>query len=108
MDEMADDVIELLDALQLREPVVLGGLSMGGYVALSAVAALPRAVPRPDADGHPRRGRHARGRRNREELADQVESSGRDRRRSSSDAPEAVLAVDPRDRPQLDRRRSTR
>jgi len=38
MDEMADDVIETLDALGLREPVVLGGLSMGGYVALAAMA----------------------------------------------------------------------
>ncbi len=38
IDEMADDVIELLDALHLSEPVVLGGLSMGGYVALSLMA----------------------------------------------------------------------
>lgn len=35
IDAMADDVIELLDALQIRERVVIGGLSMGGYVALS-------------------------------------------------------------------------
>src|SRR5206468_3138322 len=41
MDAMADDVIETLDALGLTEPVVLGGLSMGGYVALSAVALRP-------------------------------------------------------------------
>jgi pimeloyl-ACP methyl ester carboxylesterase len=32
---MADDVAALLDALGIREPVVLGGLSMGGYVALA-------------------------------------------------------------------------
>jgi 3-oxoadipate enol-lactonase len=32
---MADDVAGLLDALGVREPVVLGGLSMGGYVALA-------------------------------------------------------------------------
>lgn len=31
--EMADDVAGLLDALEVKEPVVLGGLSMGGYVA---------------------------------------------------------------------------
>ena len=37
VDEMADDVVELLDALDLREKVVVGGLSMGGYVAMSLV-----------------------------------------------------------------------
>ena len=42
IDEMADDVIELLDTLSLTVPVVVGGLSMGGYVALSLVAALSR------------------------------------------------------------------
>src|SRR5262249_44235538 len=33
--QMADDVAGLLDALKIAGPVVLGGLSMGGYVALS-------------------------------------------------------------------------
>ena len=37
MDVMAADVIELLDALQITEPVVVGGLSMGGYTALGAL-----------------------------------------------------------------------
>jgi pimeloyl-ACP methyl ester carboxylesterase len=32
---MADDVNVLFDGLGLREPVVLGGLSMGGYVAFA-------------------------------------------------------------------------
>jgi pimeloyl-ACP methyl ester carboxylesterase len=41
MEAMADDVIDLLNAMQLTEPVVLGGLSMGGYVALAAVAKYP-------------------------------------------------------------------
>src|SRR5262249_31955355 len=41
IDDMADDVVELLDALQLREPIVLGGLSMGGYVALSLALRYP-------------------------------------------------------------------
>jgi len=44
MDEMADDVIELLDTLTLDEPVVVGGLSMGGYVALSLVLRYPARV----------------------------------------------------------------
>ncbi len=33
MEQMADDLAALLDALQVTEPVVLVGLSMGGYVA---------------------------------------------------------------------------
>jgi pimeloyl-ACP methyl ester carboxylesterase len=44
IDEMADDVIELLDTLSLDVPVVVGGLSMGGYVALSLVARYPQRV----------------------------------------------------------------
>ncbi|HJT76728.1 MAG TPA: alpha/beta fold hydrolase [Gemmataceae bacterium] len=35
LEAMADDVAGLLDALGVREPVVLGGLSMGGYVSLA-------------------------------------------------------------------------
>jgi pimeloyl-ACP methyl ester carboxylesterase len=35
--EMADDVASLLDALAVDRPVVMVGLSMGGYVALSFV-----------------------------------------------------------------------
>src|SRR5919199_1673272 len=34
IEQMADDVQALLEAIQVNEPVVLGGLSMGGYVAL--------------------------------------------------------------------------
>ncbi len=38
LEAMADDVAGLLDALVgVREPVVLGGLSMGGYVGLAFV-----------------------------------------------------------------------
>ncbi len=33
MEQMADDLAALLDALQVNEPVVFCGLSMGGYVA---------------------------------------------------------------------------
>ncbi|MEN6494339.1 MAG: alpha/beta fold hydrolase [Thermoguttaceae bacterium] len=34
MDQMADDLAGLLDASGIQEPVVLCGLSMGGYIAL--------------------------------------------------------------------------
>jgi pimeloyl-ACP methyl ester carboxylesterase len=33
MEQMADDMAGLLDALNVREPIVFCGLSMGGYVA---------------------------------------------------------------------------
>jgi pimeloyl-ACP methyl ester carboxylesterase len=35
LDRLADDVAELLDELPIRERIVLGGLSMGGYAALA-------------------------------------------------------------------------
>src|SRR4051794_40356852 len=35
VEQMADDVAALLDGLKVTGPVVLGGLSMGGYVALA-------------------------------------------------------------------------
>lgn len=41
METMADDVAEVLDKLGIREPVVLGGLSMGGYVALALIKRWP-------------------------------------------------------------------
>jgi pimeloyl-ACP methyl ester carboxylesterase len=44
IDEMADDVVELLDTLHVSGPVVVGGLSMGGYVALSLMARYPQRV----------------------------------------------------------------
>ncbi len=44
VDRMADDVVELLDHLQIEGSVVIGGLSMGGYVALSIVARYPNRV----------------------------------------------------------------
>jgi pimeloyl-ACP methyl ester carboxylesterase len=44
MDAMADDVVELFETLEIAGPVVVGGLSMGGYVALSLVARYPTRV----------------------------------------------------------------
>jgi pimeloyl-ACP methyl ester carboxylesterase len=56
MEEMARDVTALLDELQIGRPV-LGGLSMGGYVALAFHRLFPRRVrallladTRPQAD----------------------------------------------------------
>jgi 3-oxoadipate enol-lactonase len=76
VDEMADDVLELLDALQIEEPVVIGGLSMGGYVALSIAARHPERLKalmlintRASADS-------PEAARVREELARQVEATG--------------------------------
>jgi len=34
VEQWADDLAAMLDALKITEPIVLGGLSMGGYVAL--------------------------------------------------------------------------
>jgi pimeloyl-ACP methyl ester carboxylesterase len=57
MDQYADDVVALLDALGVAEPVVVAGLSMGGYVAFALwrrhpdrIRALILADTRPTAD----------------------------------------------------------
>lgn len=76
IDDMADDVIDTLDALGIDGPVILGGLSMGGYVALSVADRFPdrlRALmlfdTRAEADT-------AETVRVREELAHEVETTG--------------------------------
>ena len=58
VDLLADDLAELLDARKITEPVVLAGLSMGGYVAMafwrrhpSRVAAMVLADTKAGADG---------------------------------------------------------
>ena len=76
IDDMADDVLETLDALQLTAPVVIGGLSMGGYVALSAVARHPerfRALILADTKATADTPEAAKAR---HELAAKVEASG--------------------------------
>lgn len=57
MDMLAEDCCALLDALHIKEPVVICGLSMGGYVAFAfyrrhpeRVAALILAATRPGED----------------------------------------------------------
>lgn len=44
LEQMADDVAGLLAALKINEPVVLGGLSMGGYVALAVARKYPNRL----------------------------------------------------------------
>jgi pimeloyl-ACP methyl ester carboxylesterase len=44
IDRQADDVLETLDTIGLTGPVALGGLSMGGYVALSIAARHPERL----------------------------------------------------------------
>jgi 3-oxoadipate enol-lactonase len=43
LEQFVDDLIELLDALQLQQ-VVLVGLSMGGYIALRAIERHPERI----------------------------------------------------------------
>jgi 3-oxoadipate enol-lactonase len=66
IDRLADDVAELLSALDL-ERVVLGGLSMGGYVAFAfykrhaeRLSGLILSDTRPDADSEATRANRAR------------------------------------------------
>ena len=44
VDLHADDCIDLLDALEVDEPVVVCGLSMGGYIALALQRAYPERI----------------------------------------------------------------
>lgn len=44
MERYADDLVELLDALDVREPVVLVGFSMGGYIAWQFVRKYPQRL----------------------------------------------------------------
>ena len=60
VDQMADDAAGLLDELKVAGPVVVGGLSMGGYIALAFAG-----TTRPGCGRHPRRhegGTRRRGR----------------------------------------------
>lgn len=41
---MAESVVRLLDELKVREPVVLGGLSMGGYVVFEMLRQAPDRI----------------------------------------------------------------
>ena len=76
MDQHADDLFALLEVLDVREPVVFCGLSMGGYVAFpfwkryrQRVAAFVLADTRATPDGSEERQRRLA-------MADEVERSG--------------------------------
>jgi pimeloyl-ACP methyl ester carboxylesterase len=76
VDEMADDVIELLDALQLDQPIVIGGLSLGGYVALSIAIRHPERVKRLMLLNSRAAADSPEAARNRELTANQIEATG--------------------------------
>src|SRR5436305_1002852 len=44
VEDMAEDVVELLDALKINEPVVVGGMSMGGYLAMAMAVKQPKRL----------------------------------------------------------------
>jgi 3-oxoadipate enol-lactonase len=44
MDEMAKDIKELVESLNIEEPVILGGLSMGGYISFAFYRNYPELV----------------------------------------------------------------
>jgi pimeloyl-ACP methyl ester carboxylesterase len=44
VEQYAEDCFAVLDALDIMEPVVIGGLSMGGYIALAAARMMPLRI----------------------------------------------------------------
>jgi len=44
MDLLAEDCVQLLDDLQILQPVIVGGLSMGGYISLALYRNYPERV----------------------------------------------------------------
>ncbi len=60
VDMLAGDCAALLDALGVNRPVIVCGLSMGGYVALAFMRSYPLPRRRPHPGCHPRRSRQPR------------------------------------------------
>lgn len=78
IDQLADDVLDTLDAMGVTRPFVLGGLSMGGYVALSIAERRPERLrglilldTRAEADSK-------EGEMNRIRTVEQIEAGGGD------------------------------
>lgn len=44
VESYAEDCFAILDALDIMEPAVIGGLSMGGYIALAAARLMPLRI----------------------------------------------------------------
>jgi pimeloyl-ACP methyl ester carboxylesterase len=76
IEGMADDVMELLGALQLDRPLVIGGLSMGGYVALSIAVRYPDRVKGLILLNSRAASDSPEAAQNRQTLANQIEASG--------------------------------
>ncbi len=76
VEQFAEDCLSVLDALDILEPVVVGGLSMGGYIALAIARLFPERLrglmlfsTRAGADS-------AEGKANRDKSIAQVKESG--------------------------------
>ena len=76
VEQWADDLAAMLDALKISEPIVLGGLSMGGYVAFRFFRGASVAAGRADSLRHEGRGRHPQAAAGRLETAQRVEREG--------------------------------
>lgn len=77
LDDAARDVIAMLDRLELDQ-VVLGGCSMGGYVAMAALRAAPERVAGLVLIGTKASADTEEARANRLAMADRVEKEGVD------------------------------
>jgi len=77
MDAMAEDALGLLDALDLREALV-GGVSMGGYVAMALLRCAPQRVRGLLLVGTQARSDDDAGRERREATARSAEAEGID------------------------------
>jgi len=99
LDAVVDDLVAMLDARKVDQPVVLGGLSMGGYVAMAfwrrhpeRVAALVLADTKATAD-------EPAAAANRERLAREVVEAGSSRQLVEELLPKLVGATTHEQRP---------
>ncbi len=98
IDQIADDVIDTLDAIGVNKPFVLGGLSMGGYVAMSIAERRPERLRGLMLLDTRAVGDTAKGEADRIRTVEQIESSGGDTRPFVADMLPKLLAPDARTR----------